>query len=64
MSTGMPFPFDVATGDVRLCGALAEVDADTGKAISIERIEMKGEDSEQAYDADDRPSKNNAGGEH
>jgi hypothetical protein len=40
------------------------VDADTGKAISIERIEMKGEDSEQAYDADDRPPKNNAGGEH
>ena len=64
MSTGMPHPFDVATGDVRLCGALAEVDADTGKAISIERIEMKGEDSEQAYDADDRPPKNNAGGEH
>jgi metallophosphoesterase (TIGR00282 family) len=58
MSTGMPHPFDVATGDVRLCGALAEVDSDTGRAISIERIEVKGEDSEQAYDADDRPTKN------
>jgi len=58
MSTGMPHPFDVATGDVRLCGALAEVDEQTGRAISIERIEVKGEDSEQAYDADDRPTKN------
>ena len=58
MSTGMPHPFDVATGDVRLCGALAEVDELTGRAISIERIEVKGEDSEQAYDADDRPTKN------
>jgi hypothetical protein len=57
MSTGMPHPFDVATGDVRLCGALAEVDPETGRAISIERIEVKGEDSEQAYDADDRPTK-------
>jgi metallophosphoesterase (TIGR00282 family) len=58
MSTGMPHPFDVATGDVRLCGALAEVDEQTGRAISIERIEVKGEDSEQAYDSDDRPTKN------
>jgi len=57
MSTGMPHPFDVATGDVRLCGALAEIDPETGRAISIERIEVKGEDSEQAYDADDRPTK-------
>jgi metallophosphoesterase (TIGR00282 family) len=58
MSTGMPHPFDVATGDVRLCGVLAEIDEQSGRALSIERIEMKGEDSEQAYDADDRPGKN------
>src|SRR5439155_25297061 len=42
MTTNMPQPFDVATGDVRLCGALAEVDEQTGRAISIERIEVAG----------------------
>src|SRR5678815_2380441 len=54
MSTNMPAPFDVATGDVRLCGALAEIDETTGRATSIERVEMQGESSDQAYDADDK----------
>ncbi len=36
--TQMHAPFVVATGDVRLCGALVTVDADTGRAISIERL--------------------------
>jgi len=54
MTTNMPQPFDVATGDVRLCGALAEIDPDTGRALSIQRIESQGENSDQAYDADDR----------
>ena len=54
MTTNMPQPFDVATGDVRLCGALAEIDSETGRAISIERIEAQGDSSDQAYDADDR----------
>src|SRR5206468_5763951 len=40
MTTNMPQSFDVAVGDVRLCGALAEIDETTGKAISIERIEV------------------------
>jgi 2',3'-cyclic-nucleotide 2'-phosphodiesterase len=53
MTTNMPHPFDVATGDVRMCGAIAEIDSETGKAISIERIEVKGDNSDQAYDADD-----------
>jgi calcineurin-like phosphoesterase len=53
MTTSMPHPFEVATGDVRLCGALVEVDTDTGKATSIERIEVKGDNADQAYDADD-----------
>src|SRR5258708_36929762 len=53
MTTNMPQPFDVATGDVRLCGALAEIVSDTGKAISFERIEVQGGNAEQAYDADD-----------
>lgn len=54
MTTSMPVPFDVATGDVRLCGALAEVDPATGKALAIERIEIIGESTDQAYDADDK----------
>ena len=53
MTTNMPQPFDVASGDVRLCGALAEVDEQTGRAISIERVEVLGGNAEQAYDADD-----------
>lgn len=54
MTSAMPAPFDVATGDVRLCGALAEIDVSTGRALSIERIEVQGNATEQAYDADDR----------
>jgi calcineurin-like phosphoesterase len=53
MTTSMPHSFDVATGDVRLCGTLAEIDPESGKAISIERIEVKGDNADQAYDADD-----------
>lgn len=53
MTTGMPYPFEVATGDVRLCGLLAEVDAGTGRAVSVERIEVLGGNADQAYDADD-----------
>ena len=60
MTTNMPQPFDVATGDVRLCGAVAEIDSETGRAVSIERVEVQGENSDQAYDADDR---GNSGGD-
>jgi hypothetical protein len=66
MTTSMPTPFDVATGDVRMCGALAEIDETTGRAISMERIEVLGDNADQAYDADDKnPSQqaNAAGGE-
>jgi len=54
MTTNMPQPFDIATGDVRMCGVLAEIDQETGRAIAIERIEVCGENSDQAYDADDK----------
>ena len=54
MTTNMPAPFDVATNDVRLCGVISEVDPETGRAISIERVEVQGSNSEQAYDADDK----------
>jgi hypothetical protein len=63
MTTNMPQPFDVATGDVRLCGALAEIDEQTGRALSIERIEVLGGNAELAYDADDaNPNRHGGGG--
>lgn len=37
----VPTFFDVATGDARLCGAKIEFDPATGRAISIERVEIR-----------------------
>lgn len=56
MTTGMPHPFDVATSDVRMCGVLVELDEQSGRATSIERIEVAGESVDPAYDVDDRKS--------
>jgi len=53
MTTGMHQVFEVATGDVRMCGVLAEIDSETGRCLAIERIEVRGENADQAYDADD-----------
>jgi len=36
--TGMPSPFDVANGPSQICGALIEIDTETGKARNIERV--------------------------
>ena len=58
MTTNMPHMYEVATHDVRLCGALAEIDSETGRAQTIERIEIRGENAEQAYDADDKATGN------
>jgi metallophosphoesterase (TIGR00282 family) len=44
--TGLPLPFDVATGDVRLCGTIVEVDSDTGQAVAIRRIEVRLQDAD------------------
>ncbi|KPL01491.1 MAG: metallophosphoesterase [Planctomycetes bacterium SM23_65] len=41
ITTGMPTHFDVATGDVRLCGVLITADRNTHKASAIERIVLK-----------------------
>ncbi len=38
MTTAVPTPFDVATDDVRVCGVLVRVSADTGRATTIERV--------------------------
>lgn len=42
-TTGVPTPFDVAKGDVRICGALVEIDPTSGKAVSVERLEVRSE---------------------
>jgi 2',3'-cyclic-nucleotide 2'-phosphodiesterase len=36
--TFVPTPFEVATGDVRLGGAIVDVDGATGRATAIRRI--------------------------
>lgn len=38
---GMPRKFDVASGDVRLCGALVEIDETTFRATAIERLMLR-----------------------
>ena len=42
LCTQMPNYFEVASGDPRLCGAIATVDSETGKAVAIERFEVGG----------------------
>ncbi len=52
--TNMPAYFEVAAGDPRMCGALINLDPRTGKANSIERVEIHGEQQPGgAYDRDD-----------
>jgi len=58
MTTHMPAPFDVATGDVRMCGVIVDVDPETGRSSHIEPVEIQGPPSEQAYDADDKATGN------
>ena len=36
--TGLPTRFPVAKGPVRLCGAIVDVDTETGKCISVRRV--------------------------
>jgi metallophosphoesterase (TIGR00282 family) len=38
--TFFPTEFQVATGDVRLCGTVVNVDPDSGRALSIQRIQV------------------------
>ena len=45
LTTQMPVPFDVASGDVRINGVLLSVDPVTAKAESIERVEVRQEAS-------------------
>ena len=54
MADNVPAPFEVATGDVRLCGVIADVDETTGRARAVERFELSAGNADQAYDRDDR----------
>ncbi len=41
----MPVHFDVASGDPRLCGALVEIDTETGRAVAIQRVAIDQEET-------------------
>ncbi|MBN2316227.1 MAG: TIGR00282 family metallophosphoesterase [Sedimentisphaerales bacterium] len=52
--TQMPYPFEIATDDVRMNGVLATIDSHTKKAERIERIRIDAETSDAtSYDSDD-----------
>lgn len=52
--TQMPFPFEVATGDVRISGIVVTVDSNTKKATHIKRIQIEADtEDEKNYDSDD-----------
>ncbi|MHC4122488.1 MAG: TIGR00282 family metallophosphoesterase [Planctomycetota bacterium] len=61
--TQMPYPFEVATGDVQINGALVVTDSNSKKAERIERIRVHGEyEDSVSYDVDDgRPEYLNNG---
>jgi metallophosphoesterase (TIGR00282 family) len=40
LTSGMPAPFDVATGDPRICGVMVEIDERSRRATAIERVEL------------------------
>jgi calcineurin-like phosphoesterase len=50
----MPYPFEIATGDVRMNGVLATIDTNVNKAERIERIRVDAQIEDVAtYDSDD-----------
>ncbi len=52
--TQMPFPFQIATGDVKMNGIRVTIDSNTKKAEHIERIAIAAETEEtKTYDSDD-----------
>lgn len=42
MTTAMPAPFDVATGNPRVCGVVIDIDPETRLATAIQRIDLAG----------------------
>ncbi|MHC4950340.1 MAG: TIGR00282 family metallophosphoesterase [Planctomycetota bacterium] len=60
--TQMPYPFEVASGDVRINGIVVTADSHTQKAESIERVVIceESQGDTQVYDSDDgKPDYNN-----
>jgi metallophosphoesterase (TIGR00282 family) len=52
--TQMPFPFEIATGDVKISAILVTVDSNTKRAERIERIRIDAETEDKIiYDRDD-----------
>jgi len=52
--TQMPYPFEIATGNVKMNGVLVTVDSNTKKAEHIERIRIDTETEDtKTYDSDD-----------
>jgi metallophosphoesterase (TIGR00282 family) len=52
--TQMPYPFEIATGDVKMSAILVAVDSNTKKAERIERVSVGAEIEDTAtYDSDD-----------
>ncbi|MBW7988799.1 MAG: TIGR00282 family metallophosphoesterase [Planctomycetes bacterium] len=54
--TQMPFPFEIATGDVKISAILATVDSNTKRAEHIERVRIDAEtetEDKTIYDSDD-----------
>ncbi len=52
--TQMPFPFEIATGNVKMNAVLATIDSNTKKAEHIERVSISAEQQEsKSYDSDD-----------
>lgn len=48
--TGMPVRFGVADEDVKFCGVLLEIDSQSGKALTIERLRIDLQKSESGFD--------------
>ena len=57
--TARPTPFRVADGDLRLCGIVATLDADTGRCLSIERLSATLGEDEQNNSQDSRVAPGN-----
>lgn len=52
--TQMPFPFELAGGDVRINGVMVTVDSNTKRAGSIERVEIReAGEADTSYESDD-----------
>lgn len=52
--TQMPYPFEIATGNVKMDAILATIDSSTKKAELIERVKVSADDQDnKQYDSDD-----------